>query len=327
MFTILEVAIGLIFVYLLGSLICSAVNEWIARLLNTRAKDLENRITAILNDPGLVDNLYNHPLIRCFTRRTFLDKLFRRTSIPSYIDSKIFSTALAETLIKSGSTTEIETSKDVSNFKIRMLLGLEKGIDKLEKDIAKDTLNSIIDMAKTKIDKIEDAITKIGQELEQWFNSAMEQLSKWYKQKTRIILFVIAFSVSGIFNIDTIMITKNLYQDQGLRNEVVKAAEAIAGKEYTDPAVERKMEDLKNRIKDLKKQLDELNLIGWDTSKTTAEDSQGLPKGIPEIIYKIIGIFITSLAVSMGAPFWFDLLKKAVGFKKMIQPSKKEGSQ
>jgi hypothetical protein len=41
--------------------------------------------------------------------------------------------------------------------------------------------------------------------------------------------------------------------------------------------------------------------IGW--SKDKFPQDWGL-------IWKIIGLFFTTLAVSLGAPFWFDLLKK-----------------
>ena len=40
-FPVLDVVIGLVFVYLSLSLICSGINEWIARLLMSRSRNLE----------------------------------------------------------------------------------------------------------------------------------------------------------------------------------------------------------------------------------------------------------------------------------------------
>ena len=49
----LDVAIGLTFVYLLLSLICTTVNEFIAGKRGTRAKFLDRGITRLLgNDPS-----------------------------------------------------------------------------------------------------------------------------------------------------------------------------------------------------------------------------------------------------------------------------------
>src|SRR5690348_6963721 len=53
---ILDVAIGLALTYLLLSLICTAVNEWIAGLLNWRAATLQEAIRKLLDAPP--DGIY-----------------------------------------------------------------------------------------------------------------------------------------------------------------------------------------------------------------------------------------------------------------------------
>src|SRR6266516_1343653 len=69
---ILEVAIGLVFVYLLLSLLCSTLNEFeITRFLALRAKTLEDGIRILLNDPGghqLATLFYYAPLFKARTR-------------------------------------------------------------------------------------------------------------------------------------------------------------------------------------------------------------------------------------------------------------------
>jgi hypothetical protein len=65
--SILEVAIGLVFVYLLLSLVCTAANELIAALMTWRAVNLEQGIRNLLNDPSgnaLAKVFYEHPLIK-----------------------------------------------------------------------------------------------------------------------------------------------------------------------------------------------------------------------------------------------------------------------
>jgi len=67
--SILEVAIGMIFVYLFISLICSAINEGIASLINKRGKNLFEGVKNLLNDPtftGLAQQLYTHGLVERF---------------------------------------------------------------------------------------------------------------------------------------------------------------------------------------------------------------------------------------------------------------------
>jgi hypothetical protein len=62
--TILEVVLGLSFVYLLLSLVCSSINELLAGFLKLRAKDLDTAIRNLLRDPGLATEVLGHPLIR-----------------------------------------------------------------------------------------------------------------------------------------------------------------------------------------------------------------------------------------------------------------------
>src|SRR5258706_1020707 len=102
---LLDVAIGLSFVYLLLGLICTTVNEMISGWFKTRAEFLEKGILRLLggDDPaaaaGLKKELYKHPLIRSMTQDMsgLLQKLGKNPG-PSYINAQKFSTALFDIL-------------------------------------------------------------------------------------------------------------------------------------------------------------------------------------------------------------------------------------
>ena len=61
---ILEVAIGLVFMWLIISVAAMSVQEWIADLLEWRANDLEGAIRKMLASPELAKEFYNHQIIR-----------------------------------------------------------------------------------------------------------------------------------------------------------------------------------------------------------------------------------------------------------------------
>src|SRR5688500_8749037 len=98
---VLEIALAMIFVYLLLSLLCSAVAEYIEAKMNYRAKDLEKGIRLLLDpqekdktvpgqtplakDRSVAGLLYNHPLVK---------SLYRGEKRPSYIPSRTFALAL-----------------------------------------------------------------------------------------------------------------------------------------------------------------------------------------------------------------------------------------
>lgn len=60
---IVEVALGLAAVYLVFSLLCSTLVEFIAGVFSLRGKQLERGIRYLLEDDQLGDNLLHHPML------------------------------------------------------------------------------------------------------------------------------------------------------------------------------------------------------------------------------------------------------------------------
>jgi hypothetical protein len=55
--------------------------------------------------------------------------------------------------------------------------------------------------------------------------------------------------------------------------------------------------------------------IGWNPDK--------LPSSPYEWALRLLGILLTSLAVSLGAPFWFDLLNRFIVVRSTVKPTEK----
>ncbi len=94
---LLEVAIGVIFVFLLLSLLCSALGELIESFIRFRARDLERGVGKLLGNPDLVNDFFNHPLVKPLGEK------------PSYIPARTFSLALWNL-----ATTEATKGKEVA---------------------------------------------------------------------------------------------------------------------------------------------------------------------------------------------------------------------
>src|SRR2546423_11484047 len=92
----LDVAIGITFVFLLASLLCSAIVESIESVLRRRATDLERGIVELLRDPALVAKFYNHPLITSLYKGSYVP---RSKQLPSYIPAQSFALAMMDLMI------------------------------------------------------------------------------------------------------------------------------------------------------------------------------------------------------------------------------------
>src|ERR1700734_2318453 len=99
----LEIATGIVFVYLLLSLICTSVMEAISSFLNKRGSTLFEGVKNLLNDPsftGLAQQIYSHGLVSSISQ--FASDPNKPNRLPSYMPSKILSSALVDILSSSG---------------------------------------------------------------------------------------------------------------------------------------------------------------------------------------------------------------------------------
>jgi hypothetical protein len=88
-----------VFVYLLLSLVCTALNEGISSVINKRGKNLFEGVKNLLNDPeftGPAQQLYHHGLVDGLSRNASNPKVPNR--LPSYMHSSNCSLALIDIL-------------------------------------------------------------------------------------------------------------------------------------------------------------------------------------------------------------------------------------
>ena len=95
--TIIQVAIGVIFVWVILAVITSQVQEWVASILAWRANFLESAIEQMLGNPEVKNKLYNHPLIQGLYSNSGKRK-------PGGIPQDKFALVLFEEVINSGIT-------------------------------------------------------------------------------------------------------------------------------------------------------------------------------------------------------------------------------
>ena len=284
--SVLDVAIGLVFVVLLLSLICSAANELIEMVLKKRAKDLEKGIAELIGDPAktkeFLKDIYTHGLVNGLYRGDYKPGSGK---LPSYIPAQNF--ALAVMAVRDQWTAAHaagDAAKDLP-------ANVKTAFDAIEKTAAGDA-------------------KKFQAGVEGWYNSAMDRVSGWYKRRSQAFILLMGFVIAVLVNADSIQIVQRLSSDTSLRQGVVALAQAAA----KDPQSIPTPVDL---IKDNIKTLDALGLpIGRSESqgwKFTCEN--------------LFGWILTALAVSLGAPFWFDMLNKIMVVRSTVKPDEKSGKE
>lgn len=286
-FQILEVGIGLALVYFILSLICQSINEWFASRLGMRAKSLEKAIRKLFNDPKKTEQFYSHSLI------TSLMDGERR---PSYIPAKTFSRVLLDMITPSSAAEGITGIK-----------GMKGAISQLSESEIKGALLCFFNAT-------QENLAQVRKDIEDWYDSAMERVSGWYKRKIQWIILGISLGISGLLNADSFTIVNTLWRDDVLRASIVASAQKSV---ENPPSFDQ--DTSPRSIDELYADLQKLNLpIGWvgrDNPRALKDDPRAVPDDFRSWVYKVIGIVVTALAASQGAGFWFDLMKKFVDLR------------
>ena len=339
----LDLAIGLALIYFLISTLAATVQEFIAAIFGLRARTLEQGLRSMLEDPEegwtYVDKFYDHPLIKSLYRtpsvmkeavahqqgqtaadnqqgqtaadnqqgrtaadnqqgRTAADSqqepknigrnadvtqrnalqraagFFKRTKGPSYISPRAFALVVLDNIAPAEGQ---KTIFDEGNAAIEQL-----------PNVLRERLQPLTAGAQTDVERLRT-------DLEAWFDDTMARVSGWYKRKTQIILIVIGIALVPAINASTIKMAERMWKDDTVRAAVVAQAQAQATAKPGGQSLDGAANDVDKVVK-----------VGIPMGWTGA----AVPHGAGDIALSVAGWILTILAISLGAPFWFDTLSR-----------------
>ena len=348
--SILDVAIGMVFIYLLLSLLCTATNELIELLLKKRAIDLERGIRELLvqaskksttaanptsETPDIVEKIYNHPLVNSLYGGTYRESgikskfiALKRTQLPSYIPARNFALALMDTVMPQGAQNATATISDAAAGQ-NQLAALRAGIQKFGNQRLEQALTPLIDAAA-------GDVARARLNIEEWYNSSMDRVSGWYKRRSHIIVLVLGLLVAIAVNADSVLMVRRLASDRALRDSLVASAnvyaqEAVKTAATTppDPLPTTQCtqlcadESAQCKLRKTQCEIGALGLpLGWSSRSDPRLNWNANSLG-GHLQDHLFGWLLTALALSLGAPFWFDILNKVIVVRSTVKPKEK----
>src|SRR5271165_1285333 len=249
---ILDVAIGMAYIYLLLSLVASVINEALASLVQSRAANLQRGLRSLLSGDSiesgaltLVDNIYNHGLVRGLYQDPAKDyggpvlslwsgfrlRLQQWVGIappkpiagvsdplllPSYIPARTFALAMIDILNKDkfNGKTPIENIEDFLSSHHQMF----------DKNKAVEALLTLLIDAKNDAKEDYKKLQQLQKNLEDWYNDAMDRVSGWYKRYTQNVLMIVGLGLAIAFNVNSIHVARVLWVDKDVRSGLANAA-------------------------------------------------------------------------------------------------------
>ena len=293
--TVLAVILGLIFVYFVFSMMISKINETVAAKLAWRSRDLEKWLRKTLDPP----DPDNQPPVSSekFKKSSLITSISpdgARRHLPSYVAPRTFSLAILDLLAPGDDQVT--------------------SVEQVKKAVADLPPNHPAKAPLTRL-AIEagDDLATLRAGIEGWYNDSMARVSGWYKKRVQRWLMIYAVVITFALNIDTIVIARTLWGQDAVREAVVAQAarQTATGAPEQDPG--RQVGDL-NEVSTRVAEVQRLGLpIGWAAEKKDGRpnpDPRRWPGRSLDLVFKLLGLAITVGGLSLGAPFWFDLLNK-----------------
>lgn len=328
-FPIVDLVVGIIFIYFLLSIICSSAVEIALTVGRYRAKMLEEWLLRIFDKEVTKTNGEKVKLGEAIMDHCSTTALTPEGESTSYIEAKNFTEALLEKITYDPNNpnsishnlddliSSIQNSNSLPADLQRVLLSYANESKNTYQAISVKT-GSEVDLFKSKI--------------ENWFDSNMERVGGALKAKhVRPFTFWIAFATAILLNADSISIAKYLYSNPEARASIATQAYSAVDnnalksqvnrlrkaspKDSVIMSMEQITDSITARVADIKRATNALNdaiPLGWDASVFNNTKGEFCWLLIPS---KIAGLAATILAIMMGAPFWFDLLNKIANLR------------
>lgn len=364
----LEIVIGIVFIFLLLSILGTIVQEFITTAASFRGRVLLDGIVQLLEIEDKKDRETVKKEIReSKSYRKLRSKYFFNLIelLPSYLSAEQVMTILQEVMQKRSYEKGVDSCRnyrfasradaygsaaaqyDAEGNSSAALPRFAEAtadnplhIDNIKSNITDYELAEALETLCKSFLKGEEEQRRLfidKKKIETHFDQMMDRTSGWFKRRVQASLLLVGLAIAIAFNADTLQIYSNLTANPDSRKEVLALAEDFINNSkinaYVPPADSsaapvaqpdtfglRELQEMRgqvsslinNEIKSVRSPMG----LGWDTPPSQTPGAENsFSRDIGWILWKIPGWIITALAISLGAPFWFDLLSRLVNMR------------
>jgi len=349
---ILTVVIGIIFVLLLLSLLATTLMELLSSFFSLRSRNLlkalRNMLASSDQNEVLVEEFQRNSLYRHLTQQ--YGRQGSGFSGPSYMSAETFQSILFDIVLKGESTDQLEQriealpDEDLRNVLSQLLRESDGQLDLFRLEV-QNWYNNVMDRAagwyKRYTQKIllfmglgiavvfnadtvalYDRLSNDPETLAQLANAAEQYVQARDRAGTLPgtpgarpqITDPAPAPNNQTVPIDPFDSTTTTQTGQPAPTTTYQpgtpapATYSYGGEDVTEQDFRTSLEDLKgllnNEIAEIRRPLG----MGWEGVSLRSLSTY-------DLVSKLLGFILTALAISMGAPFWFDLLKKLVNIR------------
>jgi hypothetical protein len=181
-------------------------------------------------------------------------------------------------------------------------------------------------------------VTQAGKEpsefrkaVETHFNGVMDRASGWFKRYAQNVALVVSAVLVIGANVDTVNLVTSLASNPAAQAKMVEIAEQQLAVAKTIEKQAEAGSTAEGTTVEQAKQKTEAARAALDRAVSSMESAglrfgwKDFPKTFIEYCTKIAGLLISILAISLGAPFWFDMLQRIMRIRSSgVAPGEKK---
>lgn len=327
-FPIIDLVVGMIFIFFLLSIICSSAVEIWFTVKRTRAALLEDWLKKVfdadaLNSDGTKAGVSVGQAIMDHCSATALSK---KGKSPTYINPTIFVTALLDK-ITIAPATQGEDKVQLPPKSLAEYIEAIKNSTLISGELKRTFLSLAYEAEKAAAipAQLKSELDHFRERMENWYNKNAERLTGKFKSgSVTPATFCVALVATVLLNADSVAIGKYLYQNKEAAKEIAQQA-MVTIDEYknrvekikagpdttglkTEAALKQIVQNTQQLRQDIRYLKDSLTValpLGWKDGKIDLSQTGN----------HFVGWLASILAICMGAPFWFDLLNKIANLR------------
>lgn len=249
---VIEVLVGLIFMFFVFSVLASGVNEFISHRLHKRVNFLAAGIWQLLdnrpanksseNDTAnkYVEKFWSHPLVTQLGQSMEREGKDRERAAKRQKKNGLVRRIWAGLGALAAQKLSSETDKAARLKRKAAEVAMAKsGNRRLPSYIPTPTFVAVLlDITKTDAPGADTPLQRslealhddkdemLRKNLGRWFDDQMDRVSGWYKRESKTILFILGLIIVAAMNVDTIAVARTLWKDPTTRSIVNNAAQA-----------------------------------------------------------------------------------------------------
>lgn len=346
----IDIFIGLSLVMLLVSMIVTVLTQAITTLLNSRGKHLMNGVVNIVEQihPGITHEIageisrmaLTHPLV-CdpngklagVIHREELTKLLLELGtgdgphrLSEQAQAALWAALVENGVCEDGTPDEIRERVRVKLSNIRaMALQLELSHPELA------------NATRARVAFLQEVNSQFLAKINLWFDQTMDRTSERFTAHTRWVTFFAGLAVALVLQLDTAALVSRLSIDADLRKSLVdiaqkQAAEGAPGAARPMPAPgtpgAAPAPAADNSANSASSPVIQLTAIDKQNLKDMIVNNiVGIPQSLSDwlgrwtmdnFLMKSLGILLTALLLSLGAPFWYGALQNLLRLRSLL---------